>query len=51
MSKLAKTLLSTSLIGKVTIIMNLSTQDQQNWNHSFITPLAQVMHFTRLKLI
>ena len=25
------------------------TQDQQNWNHIFITFLAQVMHFTRLK--
>ena len=24
-------------------------QDQQNWNHIFITFLAQVMYFTRLK--
>ena len=27
----------------------MSTQDQQNWNHNFITFLAQVMNFTRLK--
>ena len=29
----------------------MSTQDHQNWNHNFITFLAQVMHFTRLKQV
>ena len=36
-------------IGLVFFMQRMSTQDQQNWNHIFITFLAQVMHFTRLK--
>ena len=28
----------------------MSSQDQQNWNHNFITFLAQVIHFTRLQI-
>ena len=30
---------------------SMSTQDQQNQNHNFITFLAQVIHFTRYKLL
>ena len=27
----------------------MSTQDQQNWNHSFITPLAQSYAFYKIE--